>query len=81
MGKWIKRFELLLGAMYVKNSEQDELRKRCLLLLHYLVAEVFELYETLDDETATYVSAKHALSEYFTPKHPKHIKDFVFRNI
>ena len=32
--KWIKRSELLLGAMNAKNSEQDRLRKLC-LLPHY----------------------------------------------
>ena len=55
--KWIKRFELLLGAMNVKKSEQDKLKKRC-LLLHYLGGEAFEIYETLNDEAATYDSAK-----------------------
>lgn len=69
--KWIKRFELLLGAMNVRNSEQDKLRKRC-LLLHYLGAEPFEIYETLDDETATYDSASSDGVFYY--------ERYVFRN-
>ena len=65
--------------MNVKHSEQDKPRKRC-LLLHYLGTEEFEIYKTLDDETATYDPAKPALTEYFTPKHNKDYERDVFRN-
>ena len=61
------------------NSEQDRLKKRC-LLLHYLGAETFKIYETLDDPTATNDSAKEVLTEYFTSKHNKDYERYVFRN-
>ena len=39
--KWLGRFEVLLSAMDIKNTEGEKRRKKA-LLLHYMGAECFE---------------------------------------
>ena len=61
--KWIKRFELLLSALNVKETTTNEKARKRALLLHYIGTDAFDIYETLeDDEEPLYASTKKVLT-------------------
>ena len=80
--KWIKRFELLLSALNMKETTTNEKAWKRALLLHYIGTDAFDIYETLeDDDEPSYASTKKVLTDYFTPKVNKECERFVFSNI
>ena len=60
--RWITRFENYLIA----NGTTASQKKRA-LLLHMAGEQVFDIYETLQEETDDYAATKKKLEEYFKP--------------
>lgn len=77
--KWIKRLEILLRAMDITNSDEDRDQKKA-LLLHYMGAECYEIYETMEKSTDTFNDIKKSLTDYFVPKSNTEYEKYVFRN-
>ena len=72
--KWLSRFEVLLSAMDVRDTEPEKKRKKA-LLLHYMGAECYDIYETLKNEEDDYSAVKTKMNDYFVPKYNSEFED------
>ena len=72
--KWIKRFELYMGASGVTEGKQKRQ-----LLLHCAGPDVQDIFYTLTNTGDTYDTAKTALTDYFTPRKNISYNRHIFR--
>nr|XP_039260859.1 uncharacterized protein LOC120337204 [Styela clava] len=77
--KWLSRFEVLMLAMNLKDTEDDREKKRN-LLLHYMGDECYDIYETLKEESDKFSDLKDKLISYFVPKSNSEYEKYIFRN-
>jgi len=76
--KWLSRFEVLLSAMVmdVRDTKPEQKRKTA-LLLHYMGAECYDIYETLKNEE-DYSAVKTKMNDYFVPKYNSEFERSIF---
>jgi hypothetical protein len=78
--KWISRFEVLLLAMNVSDSDADKVRKKA-LLMHYMGAVSFDIYDTVKEDTDEYKDVKDKMDTYFIPKNNSEFERHLFRKV
>ena len=76
--KWLGHFEVLLSAMDIRDTEPEKKRKKA-LLLHYMGAECYDIYETLKNEEDDYSAVKTKMNDYFVPKYNSEFERYIFR--
>ena len=77
--KWIERFDNLMLAMNIKDSDDEKARKKA-LLLHYMGGECFDIYTTLRADDDTFAGVKKKMEEYFVPQANTEYERYVFRS-
>lgn len=59
--KWLARFDVLLLAMNVLDSDAEKLRKKA-LLLHYMGSPCFDIYDTIKEDDDDYAGVKDKMN-------------------
>ena len=72
--KRLGRFEVLLSAMDVCDAEPEKS-----LLLHYLGAECYDIYESLKDEADDYITVKAKMNDNFVSKCNSEFERYIFQ--
>lgn len=77
--KWLARFDVMMLAMNIKDTEEEKERKKA-LLLHYMGDECYDIYETLMEDEDKYEEVRSKMSNYFVPKANAEYEKYLFRN-
>ena len=77
---WISRFEVLLLAMNVSSSDAEKVHKKA-LLMHYMCAASFDIYDTVKEDNDEYKYVKDKMDTYFIPKNNSEFERHLFRKV
>ena len=78
--KWLARFDVLLLAMNVLDSDAEKLRKKA-LLLHYMGYPCFDIYDTIKEDDDDYAGVKDKMNTSFIPKNNSDFEKHLFRKV